>query len=95
MVGAVVYLARVWYGANLVIGDNGKLLEYRHLIANPKTKAVWAHSCGNKLGQLAQGVPGQNTGTNTIVFIHHNQVPRIGPRTSPTVLSHAWSDQKK
>jgi hypothetical protein len=27
MVGAVVYLARVWYEANLVIGDNGELLE--------------------------------------------------------------------
>jgi hypothetical protein len=39
-------------------------------------KAVWAHSYGNKLGQLAQGMPGQNTGTNTIVFICHNQVPR-------------------
>jgi hypothetical protein len=61
--------------ANLVIGDNGELLEYHHLIANPKTKAVWAHLYGNELGQLAQGMPGQNTGTNTIVFIRCNQVP--------------------
>jgi hypothetical protein len=61
--------------ANLVIGDNRELLEYCHLIANPKTKAVWAHSYRNKLGWLAQGMPGQNTGTNTIVFIHRNQVP--------------------
>jgi hypothetical protein len=28
-----------WFGemANLVKGDDGKILEYRHLIANPKT----------------------------------------------------------
>ncbi len=70
--------------ANLVIGDNEELLEYHHLITNPKTKAVWAHSYGNELGQLAQGMPGQNTGTNTIVFICRNQVPPNGPRTSPT-----------
>jgi hypothetical protein len=62
--------------ANLVIGDNGELLEYCHLIANPKTKAVWAHLYGNKLGQLAQGMPEWNTGTNTIVFICCNQVPQ-------------------
>jgi hypothetical protein len=61
--------------ANLVIGDNGELLEYRHLIANPKTRAVWAHSYGNKIGCLAQGMPGRNTGTNTIFFICRNQVP--------------------
>jgi hypothetical protein len=61
--------------ANLAIGDNGELLEYCHLMANPKTKAVWSHLHGNQLGQLAQGMPGQNTGTNTSVFIRCNQVP--------------------
>jgi hypothetical protein len=30
--------------ANAVIGDNGELLEYKHLIANPKTRATWLHS---------------------------------------------------
>ncbi len=62
--------------ANSVIGDNRELLEYCHLMANPNVKAVWAHSYGNELGQLAQGMPGKNTDTNTIVFIHPNQVPR-------------------
>jgi hypothetical protein len=62
--------------ANLVIGDNEELLEHCHLIANPQMKAVWAHLHGNKLGQLAHGMPGQNTGTNTIAFIRRNQVPR-------------------
>jgi hypothetical protein len=35
---------------NSVIGDNKEILEYHHLIANPKTKAVWAHLYGNELG---------------------------------------------
>jgi hypothetical protein len=70
--------------ANLVIGDNGEQLEYCHLMANPKMRAVWAHSYGNKLSQLAQGMSGQNTGTNTIVFICCTRYHAIGPRTSPT-----------
>jgi hypothetical protein len=62
--------------ANAVIGSNGKLLEYKHLIANPKTRATWLHSYGNEIGQLAQGMPGRNTGTNTIFFIKKDQVPK-------------------
>jgi len=57
--------------ANSVLGEKGKLLEYRHLISNPKTKAVWAHSYGNEIGRLAQGMPG-----NTIFFIPRDKVPR-------------------
>ena len=34
------------------------------------------HLYGNELGRLAQGMPGQNTGTNTIFFIKKNQVPQ-------------------
>ena len=37
---------------------------------------MWTHLYGNKIGRLAQGLPGQNTGTNTLFFIHKNQVPR-------------------
>jgi hypothetical protein len=55
--------------ANAVIGSNGELLENKHLIANPKTRATWSHSYGNKIGQLTQSIPGQNTGTNTVFFI--------------------------
>ena len=62
--------------ANSVLGEKGELLEYRHLINNPKTKAVWAHSYGNEIGRLAQGMPGRNKGTNTIFFIRRDQVPR-------------------
>ena len=60
--------------ANLVVGDNGKLLEYCHLVSNHKTRSTWTHSYRNEIGQLAQGMPGWNTGTNTIVFIKKNQV---------------------
>ncbi len=62
--------------ANLVLGNNGKLLEYWHLIANPTTCATWTYSYGNEIGRLAQGMPGQNTGTNTIHFIPRDRVPR-------------------
>ncbi len=44
--------------ANSVLGKQRELLEYRHLIANPKTWATWTHSYGNKLGHFAQGMPG-------------------------------------
>ncbi len=62
--------------ANSVIGEQGELLKYRHLIANPKTQATWTHSCGNKLGLLAQGMPGQVKGTDMIFFIPRDRVPR-------------------
>jgi hypothetical protein len=60
--------------ANSVVGANGKLLDYHKLIANQTTKATWQHSYGygNKIGHLAQGMQGQNTGTNTIVFNKKN-----------------------
>jgi len=62
--------------AHAVIGEGGELLEYKQLIANPKRRATWAHSYGNELGRLAQGMPGHNTGSNTIKFSHKTQVPR-------------------
>jgi hypothetical protein len=55
--------------ANSVLGKQGKLLEYRHLISNPKTRATWTHSYGSQLGRLAQGMPGRAKGTDTIFFI--------------------------
>jgi hypothetical protein len=55
--------------ANSVLGKQGELIEYWHLIANPKTRVTWTHSYGNKLGRLAQGMPGQAKGTDMIFFI--------------------------
>ncbi len=34
------------------------------------------HLYRNEIERLAQGMPGQNTGTNTMFFIKKNQVPR-------------------
>jgi hypothetical protein len=62
--------------ANSVLGENGELLEYCHLIANPKMRATWTHLYGNELGRLAQGMPGRVEGTNTIFFIPRNKVPK-------------------
>jgi hypothetical protein len=62
--------------ANSVLGKQGKLLEYRHLITNPKTRVTWIHSYGNELGRLAQGMPGQAKGTDTIFFIPRHMVPK-------------------
>jgi hypothetical protein len=62
--------------ANSVLGVNRELLEYCPLFANQTTRATWQHSYGNEIGRLAQGMPGCNTGTNTIVFIKKKQVPQ-------------------
>jgi hypothetical protein len=62
--------------ANSVLGTNGKLLEYRHLITNPTTHATCSHLYRNELGRLAQGMLGQNTEMNTIHFIPRDGVPR-------------------
>jgi hypothetical protein len=62
--------------ANSVIGKQGELLGYQHLIANLKTRATWTHSYGNKLGWLAQGMPGQVTGTDTTFFIPKDKAPQ-------------------
>jgi len=62
--------------ANSVMGENGELREYRHLIADPKTKATWTHSYGNELGRLTQGMPGRAKGTDTIFFIPRHMVPK-------------------
>ncbi len=77
---------------NSVIGADGELLEYMHLIANPNMHSTWIKSYGNETGQLAQGMPSQNTGTHTIFFIQKNQVPIVRVRDITygliTVLIH-------
>jgi hypothetical protein len=69
--------------AHSVIGGNRKLLEWRHLTANPKMRATWTHSYGNEIGCLAQGMPGHNTSTTTIFFIKRTKTKfqKIGQRT--------------
>ena len=61
--------------ANAVIGEDGSIMEYKHLIADPRTRETLLRSCGNKFGRLAQGMPGRVEGTNTIIFIRKANIP--------------------
>jgi hypothetical protein len=54
---------------------SGEYLKYRQLMRDPKYKETWSTSAANEFGRLAQGVGGRFKGTNTIFFIHKNQVP--------------------
>ena len=58
-----------------VLDKSGKLLEYRHLIKRTEYKEEWGYSFGNKIGRLAQEIPGRNKGMNTIFFINKHEVP--------------------
>ena len=41
--------------AQAITSTEGNQMEYRHLIANPTTKATWEHSFCNEVGRLVQG----------------------------------------
>ena len=61
--------------ANAVLdGETGELMQYRHLINNPKYREDWFTSAGNEIGRLAQGMPSRGIeGTDTLVFIKKNE----------------------
>lgn len=63
--------------ANAVLDkETGEMLEYRHLLRNPKFRPTWSHSAANEFGRLAQGVGTRiPKGTNTIFFIRKEDVP--------------------
>ena len=63
--------------------DTGQQLEYRQLINHPNAhlRKTWQLSSANEFGWLAQGVGGRITGTETIHFIHHHEMP---PTRRPT-----------
>ena len=63
--------------------DTGQQLEYRQLITHPNAHLcrTWQLSSANEFGRLAQGVGGRITGTDTIRFIHHHEMP---PTRRPT-----------
>ena len=65
--------------AAVLDGDSGELLELRHLMKNPKYKAIWELIFGNEVGRLAQGMPGRiskKKATNTMFFIKQDEIPR-------------------
>ncbi len=56
--------------------ETNTYLNYRQLLHHPKYKDVWAKSAANEFRRLAQGLKdGRVKGTDTIKFIHKNQVP--------------------
>ena len=62
--------------AGAVMDENGKLLQYRHLISRtPEMRATWMGALGKEVGRLAQGLPGVVEGTDTMCFIHKHEVP--------------------
>ena len=54
--------------------ETGELLECRHLIKKQTLREQWGYSFGNEIGRLAQGMPGRNTGTNTVYFIDKSEI---------------------
>ena len=62
--------------AMAVMDAEGKMLNYRQLIRNPKYKKQWNVSAANEFGRLANGVGGRIKGTNTIKFVHKRDVPK-------------------
>ena len=57
------------FSGSVLDAETGELLEYRHLIKRPKYKDKWGYLFGNEIGRLAQGMPGQSNGTNTLSFL--------------------------
>ena len=55
--------------------DTGELMEYHHLMRNPKCCQLYGKSYAKELVRLAQEMPGQVEGTNTIFFINKADVP--------------------
>eukprot|EP00804_Cyclotella_cryptica_P028368 CCRYP_016432-RA/>CCRYP_016432-RA protein AED:0.27 eAED:0.27 QI:0/0/0/1/1/1/2/0/586 len=60
----------------LLNDKTGELMEYRHLVSNPKYRDTWKNAYGKALEHMVQGVPGIVKGTDTIVFIHKTTVPQ-------------------
>ena len=55
--------------------DTGELMEYQTLMNNPKYRNLYGNSYSKELGCLAQGMPDQVEGTNTIFFVNKEDVP--------------------
>ncbi len=64
-----------FYANSVLHPTTGVPMEYKQLIKDPETKAIWNTSAANKFGRLAQGCGGRVKGTDTINFIKHADVP--------------------
>jgi hypothetical protein len=55
--------------------ETGDMMEYRHLLKNPKYRDTWSKAFGKEIGRLAQGQEGIVEGTDALEFISKDQVP--------------------
>jgi hypothetical protein len=64
----------------------GEQLEYRQLLRHPQYRQIWLISAANEFGRLAQGIAGRVARTDTMFFIHKQQVPSGRKVTYPRVV---------
>ena len=50
--------------------ETGRPMTYHQLINHPDFRVVWNCSSANEFGRLAQGIGGRIKGTDTIRFVH-------------------------
>ena len=55
--------------------ESGKELKYRELLKHPKLGEIWNGSSSNEFDRFAQGKTGRVKGTDTIDFIHYDEIP--------------------
>jgi hypothetical protein len=72
------------YAHAVIDPTTGKLQNYQQLMQGPDAD-IWIQGCTNEMGRLLLGIdPASNTGTDTIQFIGHEEVPA---GKTPTYLS--------
>jgi hypothetical protein len=82
--------------AGVMDTETGKILQYRQLLRSPKFQRDWTKSSANEFGRLAKGVGGRiKNPTETIRFIHEQDVPKRDEKTSRMAASSAVSGQRK
>jgi hypothetical protein len=57
------------WASSILDDETGNLLEYRHLLKNPKYKDLWSQSFSKEIRQLA-------TTTKTIAFLTKSEIPQ-------------------
>ena len=63
---------------NAVINkETGDIMEYRHILKNPKYRELYCKSYSKELGWIAQGLPRLVEGTSTIFLNQQGRRPHI------------------
>ena len=59
-----------------IMDANGEMLEYWHLMKWLEYAEIWSYSYSDEIGRLTQGMEVRVKGTDTMHFIHKDEVPR-------------------